>query len=316
MLYFDERLSANGAVSCASCHRPDAGWGDDLDLSFGFPPGTPHWRNTQTIINSAYLPKLGWAGEKTSYESQAKSAFGGITAQNLDSVLAEERLRQIPEYVEMFENVFGSADPTFENVLHAVAAFESTIVSTNVPFDAYLQGDTTALSDSALRGVELFVGAAGCSACHGGELLTDNSFHAIGVPNNPKFGTEPLRQVTLRYQNAARGIPEDLYRTIDTDLGLYYVTKQEIDKGKFRTPMLREVGQTGPYMHNGVFQTLEEVVDFYNEGGGEAENKSPLMRPLDLNAQELADLVAFLETVTGDSIIVEAPELPSYQVLK
>jgi cytochrome c peroxidase len=94
------------------------------------------------------------------------------------------------------------------------------------------------------------------------------------------------------------------------------VTKQEIDKGKFRTPMLREVGQTGPYMHNGVFQTLEEVVDFYNKGGGEAENKSPFMRPLGLNAQEIADLVAFLEAVTGDPIIVEAPDLPPYQVLK
>jgi cytochrome c peroxidase len=311
MLFLDDRLSAAGTLSCASCHQPSQGWGDGLDISFGFPPGTPRRRNSQTIINSRYLPKLFWAGEKSSLDAQAKSAFSGIAAQNLDSILAEERLRQIPEYVELFREAFGG-EPSFDDALYAVAAFESTINSTNVPFDAYLQGDASALSESALRGVELFVGQARCSVCHSGPLLTDNSFHAIGVPDNSRFGTDPLRQVTLRYQNSARGVPEDVYRTVDSDLRLSYVTKQDIDKGKFRTPMLLEVGQNGPYMHNGVFETLEGVVKFYNVGGGNAENKSPVIEPLDLDDQEIADLVAFLGAVTGDEILVDAPELPDY----
>ena len=314
LLFFDPRMSANSSISCASCHQPAQGWGEGLDINFGF-TNTPHWRNSQTIINSAYLSKLFWGGEKLSLEAQAKSAWTGATAQNLDPDLAEERMRQIPEYVRLFTVAFGSTGPSFDDALRAVAAFEATINSTNVPFDRYLEGDTSALSESAIRGAELFVGQAGCSACHSGPLLTDESFHALGVPDNPKFAQEPLRQITLRFQNRARGVSEDVYRTVDTDLGLFYTTKQEIDIDKFRTPMLREVGQTGPYMHNGVFATLEEVVQFYNAGGGSSPNKSPLIQSLGLDDQEVADLVAFLESLTGDPIIVEQPDLPDYEVL-
>ncbi len=311
LLFFDRRMSGNGLVSCASCHFPNAGWGDGNPLSLGY-PGTLHWRNSQTIINSAYQAKLFWAGEKTSLEAQAKSAWTGNIAGNLDSIMAEETMRQIPEYVQRFGDVFGADSPTFDDALRALAAFEATIVSRNVPFDRYMRGDQNALSDSALRGAELFSGKAGCIQCHGGPLFTDQSYHNIGVPKHPDFETDSLRQITMRYQHRARGVPEEVYRNADRDLGLYYTTKQDEDKGKFRTPPLREVGQTAPYMHNGVFTTLREVVEFYNQGGGSDPNKDPALRPLELEPDEISNLVTFLESLTGDPIIVQTPDLPEY----
>lgn len=311
LLFFDPRMSGNSGISCASCHQPSQGWGDGLALNFGY-PGTPHWRNSQTILNSVYHPKLFWAGESLSLESQAKSAWTGATAQNLDTTLAEERLRQIPGYVAMFEAAFGNSDPTFDDALRAIAAFEATIVSQNVPFDNYLNGDETALSESAQRGFQLFTGSAGCSACHSGALFTDQSAHSLGLPDHPAFETDPLRQITLRFQHFARGVPEDEYRAADGDLGLFYTTKNEEDKGKFRTPTLREVGQTGPYMHNGIFSTLDEVVQFYNDGGGDGQNRSNLLRPLSLSQSEMDDLVAFLLSLTGDEVLVDVPDFPDY----
>lgn len=314
ILFFDRRLSGNGFVACSTCHLPNAGWGDGNALSLGY-PGTLHWRNSQTIINTAYQSKLFWGGEKTSLEAQAKSAWTGNIAGNLDPIMAEETLRQIPDYVRRFQEVFGTESPTFDDALRALAAFEATVNSRNVPFDNYLRGNQDAMSDAALRGADLFVGKARCIECHGGPLFTDQSYHNTGVPKNPEFESDPLRQITLRYQHRARGVPEEVYRSADRDLGLYYTTKQDVDKGKFRTPPLREVGQTSPYMHNGVFETLEEVVEFYNEGGGENPNLDPLVRPLGLTADEIADVVAFLDSITGDRIIIQAPDMPEYAVM-
>ena len=180
-------------------------------------------------------------------------------AGNLDAAMAEERLRQMPAYVRRFKEIFGADAPSFGDALRAVAAFEATITSRNAPFDSYIEGDDTALSSGALRGAELFVGKAGCFQCHGGPLFSDQDFHNTGVPPNAEFESNPLRQITLRYQHRARGVPESVYRSADRDLGLYYTTKRDEDKGKFRTPSLREVELTGPYMHNGAFKTLEEV---------------------------------------------------------
>ncbi len=314
ILFFDRRMSGNGFVSCATCHSANVGWGDGNALSLGY-PGTLHWRNSQTIINTAYQAKLFWAGEKTSLESQAKSAWTGNIAGNLDPIMAEETMRQIPEYVERFREVFGTESPTFDDALRALAAFQATINSRNVPFDNYLRGNQNAMSDAALRGAGLFVGKARCIQCHGGPLFTDQSYHNTGVPQNPEFESDPLRQITLRYQHRARGVPEEVYRSADRDLGLYYTTKQDADKGKFRTPPLREVGQTGPYMHNGVFETLSEVVEFYNDGGGPNPNLDPLVRPLGLRPDEVADVVAFLESITGDPIVIQAPDMPEYAVM-
>ncbi|HKZ85256.1 MAG TPA: cytochrome c peroxidase [Anaerolineae bacterium] len=312
-LFFDQRMSGDGSTSCAICHVPELGWGSGSAISPGY-PGTSHWRNSQTVINSAYLPKLFWAGESLSLEKQAESAWTGNLAGNLDPAMAEERMRQIPEYVGVFEEVFG-APPNWGDALKAVAAFERTLVTQKVPFDAYAQGDRGALSAEALRGLALFQGKANCIACHNGPLFTDNSFHNLGVPRNPLYDSNINVQVALRYQHLSRGVPEEAYQAADRDLGLYYTTKREEDMGEFRTPPLRYVCYTAPYMHNGVLSTVEEVVAFYSAGGGDDPGKDPLMQPLDLTAPEQADLVAFLHSLCGDEIIIEAPELPPYAVI-
>ena len=317
LLFFDARLSGDASTSCASCHSPEDGWGDGGDLSRGY-PGTQHWRNSQTILNSAYYAKLFWAGEVPSLEAQARSAATGNVAGNGDTMMMEERLRQIPEYVKRFREVFGTPWPTIDDAWRAISAFERTVVSKakDVPFDRYMKGDKKALSDSAKRGLALFQGKAGCVQCHNGALLSDEDYHNVGVPKNPAFEEDPLRQITLRYQHVIRGVPESVYRKADRDLGLYYTTKRKADKGRFRTPSLRELKYTAPYMHNGAFFELEEVVDFYDEGGGEDANKSPLIKKLGLSDEEKEDLLAFLESLSSDKpLLMKPPELPPYAAM-
>jgi len=311
LLYFDPRMSADGSLSCNSCHSAATGYGATTAISFGG-PGTSHWRNAQTLINVGYYTKLNWEGAKKSIEQQNSGAWGGAVAGNLDSSLAEERLAQIPEYVERFRAVFGTPYPLWDDALKSVATYQRTITSQNVPFDAYLEGNEQAISGAAKRGYELFESKAGCIACHNGPLAGDDRYHATGIPQNPEFLNSPLKQITFRYEQWAKGATEDVYRTTSDDLGLYYVTKQAIDKGKFRTPSLRDLCYTAPYMHNGVLSSLEEVVAFYNQGGGDVFNKDQLLKPLNLTDVEQADLVAFLQSLCGDPITDEAPELPPY----
>ncbi|MEE9261097.1 MAG: cytochrome c peroxidase [Dehalococcoidia bacterium] len=313
LLMFDNRMSGNESTACTGCHVPDSGWGDGGQISRGY-PGTSHWRNSQTIVNSAYLQKLFWAGEALSLEQQAQSAWTGNLAGNLDPVMAEERMAQIPEYVRLFQEAFGTK-PNWMDALRAVGTFERTVVTQNVPFDAFAKGDKEALSKKAKEGLMIFQGKAKCIECHNGPLFTDESYHNIGVGKSPVFDREPDAQVALRWQHFARGVPEEVYRAADRDLGLYYTTKRDEDRGKFRTPPLRYLCYTEPYMHNGVFATLEEVVDFYDQGGGEDPGKDPLMTPLDLSSGEKEALVEFLQSLCGDEILMEDPELPDYEVL-
>lgn len=317
LLFFDARLSGDASTSCASCHSPESGWGDGGDLSRGY-PGTQHWRNSQTILNSAYYAKLFWAGESTSLEAQARSAATGNVAGNGDTMMMEERLRQVPEYVGRFREVFGTPWPTIDDAWRAISAFERTVVSRakDVPFDRFMKGDAKALSEGAKRGLALFQGKAGCVQCHNGALLSDEDYHNIGVPKNPAFEEDPLRQITLRYQHVIRGVPESVYRKADRDLGLFYTTKREADKGRFRTPSLRELKYTAPYMHNGAFFELDEVIDFYDEGGGQDANRSPLIRKLGLTDEEKEDLLAFLESLSSDEpLLMKPPELPPYAAM-
>ncbi len=312
LLYFDARFSGDGSISCNSCHpASDGSWGVSSPISFGY-PGSTHWRNASTIINSAYYSKLNWDGGRTSLESQNSGAWGGAVAGNMDSALAEERLALIPGYVERFREVFGTDYPTWNQALLALATFERTIVSQNVPFDAFLDGDQEAISEAAQAGYELFTGKANCIACHNGPLISDDSFHVLGVPEAPEFSDSPLYQITFRFEQWAKGVTEEDYNTATADFGLYYVTKMESDRGAFRTPGLRDVCYTAPYMHNGIFTTLDEVVAFYNQGGGRGPNIDPLLQPLNLTAEEQLNLVAFLQSLCGDKITMEAPSLPEY----
>lgn len=317
LLFFDARTSGDVSTSCAACHLPQLGWGDGGDLSRGY-PGTQHWRNSQTILNSAYYRKLFWAGESTSLEGQADSALTGNLAGNVEPDTLEERLAQAPEYVRRFKQVFGTSRPQYPDVLKAIAAFERAVpVSRDTPFDRYVRGDRKALSAGSLRGMRLYQTKARCIQCHDGPLMSDEDYHALGLPENEQFQEDPLRQIALRYQFYSRGVHDARdYRTAGTDLGLYFQTLRPADTGKFRTPSLRELVHTAPYMHNGVFFSLEEVVDFYDAGGGPGRGKSPLLKPLRLTAAEKQDLIAFLKDLSGKPILVTPPPLPEYKVAR
>jgi len=192
-LFWDGRLSGNGSMPCSACHLPDVGWGTGGPISFGY-PGTQHWRNSQTILNSAYYNKGFWEGSVTSLESQAPAAAGGAVAGNGDGSMMEMRLRFVPEYVEDFKAVFGTEWPHVANAWEAIAAYQRTIVTdaSKVPFDRYLAGDTDAMSDAAKRGMDIYNGKASCISCHNGALASDQKFYNIGVPAAEEFESDPL----------------------------------------------------------------------------------------------------------------------------
>ncbi len=311
LLYFDRRMSGDGSVSCNTCHSSSTGFAATSRISMGG-TGTSHWRNSMSLLNAGYYTRYNWEGAATSIEAQNAGAWSGAVAGNLDSALAEERLAQVPEYRQRFREAFGAPYPTWGNALKALASYQRTLNSRNVPFDMFLEGDTTALSESATRGYDLFQGKAGCIQCHHGPLLSDLSHHALGVPRNEELVTSPLRQITFRYEQAIKGVPRPVYDQATADYGLYYLTKRLEDRGSFKTPTLREISRTAPYMHNGVFERLEEVVEFYDRGGGEHRNKDPRLRPLELSDQEKRDLIAFLESLSGDPIVEPVLDSPPY----
>jgi cytochrome c peroxidase len=313
LLYFDSRLSGDGSLSCADCHNPELGFGDSAEFSRGY-PSTKHWRNSQTIVNSAYLQNgLHWDGSVPSLIDQVPGAMGTPFGHNINVTLAEERLRQVPEYVGRFQQIWNEP-PNIENIAMAIAAFERTLISADSPLDRFIGGDVDALTPSAIRGLQLFSGKANCVACQGGGLATDEDFHNTSVPRNPELFADPEREITFRTAMRGFGVPEDIYMSFERDPGRYAVTGDESDLGAFRTPPLRYLAYTAPYMHNGIFYTLEEVVEFYNNGGTEDVfgTKSPLIKPLGLSDSEKADLVAFLNAMSGTEIIVDIPDLPDY----
>ncbi len=311
LLYFDPRMSADAAISCNTCHPAHTGYTARTPVSVGG-TGTSHWRNANGLYNVAFFDKFNWDGARSSIEEQNDGAWNGAVAGNLDVDLAEERLAQIPGYVTRFRREFGTPQPTWNDAMRAVGAYQRTIVSRNVHFDRFLRGDATAISEAARRGYSLYTGKAGCIRCHDGALLSDDRYHATGVPQNPDFFNSPLKQITFRYEQVANGVPREVYDATRDDLGLYYVTKRQEDIGRFRTPSLRELVHTAPYMHNGVFKTLVDVVSFYNTGGGTTARQSGLLKPLTLSDQEQADLIEFLRSVSGDLQADRPPELPPY----
>ncbi|MEL6520846.1 MAG: cytochrome c peroxidase [Pseudomonadota bacterium] len=316
MLFFDARLSGDGSTACVDCHDPDYGWSDGSELARGY-PGTKHWRNSQSIVNVGYVGGgLHWDAGLASLNDQVIDAMGAGFVSNIDTVLAEERLRQIPDYVSRFKAIWGET-PNMPRIAEAIATFEMSLISENSPYDQYMAGQRSALSQDALRGLELFNGKANCSSCHNGKLMSDMQFHNVSVPPNPSLAEDPLRQVTFRYLMRNLDVEPEIYDALDRDPGRYLSTKDPQDLGKFRTPPLRYLKYTAPYMHNGVFYTLEEVVEFYNVGGTQDvfQTKSPLLQPLNLSRQEKQALVAFLESMSGSEIKVKQPELPDYEAL-
>jgi len=281
-LYFDPRLSGNNLFSCATCHNPTLGFADGLPRFLGGPTAKEGGRHSPTIINCAYNEFQFWDGRVATLEEQA---LGPIQNPNeMFETLANvvRKLSGIPEYVNAFKEVFGTGI-TADGIAKAIASFERTIVFSNSPFDKYMQGDEKAMNESAKRGMSLFMGKAECIKCHNGPNFTDNKFHNIGVPTEV-----PLKE----------------------DLGRYNVTKKDSDKGAFKTPTVRNITDTAPYMHNGFFPTLFEVVQFYNGGGGRSENKSPDIHGLNLTGEEVNDLIEFMKALTGELVQIKYDAIP------
>jgi cytochrome c peroxidase len=278
LLYFDRRLSVDQTVACASCHGPGDAFTDGQPVSTGV-GGQKGGRSAPTVINSAYNPEQFWDGRAPSLEEQAKGPIANPIEMANTHAEVVRRLQASDGYRDRFHAAFGSEEITIDRVGQAIATFERTILSGNSPFDRFQAGDRQALSPPQQRGMQLFSGKAQCLSCHSGFNFTDGQFANTGV-----------------------GMDKS-----SPDWGRYAVTKREEDRGAFRTPTLREIAHTGPYMHDGSLKTLEEVVGFYNQGGirqlrDGSPNRwlDPRIRPLNLTGQETADLVEFLGALSGE----------------
>jgi cytochrome c peroxidase len=305
LLFFDPQLSADGSLACVSCHLPDQGWATATPLSPAYPSNKER-RNSPTLLNVAYNNLLLWDGRAKDLEKLSLVPIQNPLHMNHNLYFLIEKLNEVPDYVERFQKVFGTR-VTGEGIGKALGAFQRTLVTQDSPFDRYLKGDQQALSEAAMRGLALFQGKARCALCHNGPTFADGNFYNLGVPS-PPYMNDPKVQATIRFDVQRMRAGE--YRNAKEDLGRFLVTKKEQDKGLFRTPTLRHVTQTAPYMHNGALATLAEVIDFYDQGGGDMAEKSPLMQPLGLTPQEKADLLAFLQALTGELPNIATPTPP------
>lgn len=304
MLFFDRRLSGDGTMSCAVCHIPDQAYSDGREISGAYPTNK-HWRNTPSLLNAAYLQVFLWDGRSDSLAQQAQGPLESPFEMNADLEFITAKLAEIPEYQSLFQAAFGS-EVNSERILTALAAFEQSLTVADSPFDRYLAGDKQALDALALTGMQLFFGPrGGCSQCHSGPLLTDQKFYQLGVAESEPLRNDPQHRGTRRYMLAVQGLPMQ-----ESDPGRYRLSKNPAEMGAFRTPPLRQVAATGPYMHNGSLQTLADVVRFFSQGGQEQAAKTPGLTARNFTQDEQAALVAFLESLSGTVPEFRRPRLP------
>ncbi len=282
-LYFDKRLSSDNSVACATCHDPAKGWTDNLPVSVGV-GGKKGGRSAPTIINRVFSEAQFWDGRAPSLEAQAVGPIANPIEMNLPHAEAVKKISDIAGYKPLFKAAFKDETVTIERIGKAIASFERTIVSGNSPFDKFEAGDKTALSESAQRGRELFRDPVKgrCSICHAGANFTDEKFHNLGVgADQPDWQKNHAGQMDH--------------------------TKKPEDLGKYKTPTLRNIADTAPYMHDGSEATLEAAVEFYVKGGIKNPNLDPEMKPLELTDQEKADLVEYLKALSGEVTKVTPP---------
>ena len=278
-LFFDPRLSDSNQMSCATCHNPSFSWTDGLPISIGR-NNKKMTRATPTILNVAYSRKFFWDGRARSLEEQAVGPIKSAIEMNQSMEVLVDELKSIIGYRKMFEKAYPGEGITETTIGKALATYERTIVSGfNSPFDRWLKGDQKAMSKSAQNGFKLFDGKARCSVCHSGPNFTDGSFHNIGLNNG-------------------------------NDMGRFEFVKVASLKGAFKTPTLRNVSNTAPYMHNGELKTMEDVIDHYIDGGKGKANVSPDMKAIKLSKQEKADLIEFLDALSETGTPVTFPILP------
>lgn len=291
-LFFDPRLSGSGQIACASCHDPELGWADGRAVSYGHERQLLR-RNAPSLVNTAYATSWFWDGRAASLEDQAMAVIHNPQEMKGDKDQIVRTIAADPVYPPLFREAFGDEKVTFKRITQALATYERSVTTEGyTPFDRFLRGEKDALSDAAVRGLHLFRTKARCLNCHNGPNFTDNKFHNLGLTY---YGREL------------------------EDLGRYNVTKDPQDVGKFRTPSLRNVARTAPYMHNGLFD-LDGVINMYDAGMGEQRRpekfkddplfpvKSPHIRPLGLNQREKEDLKAFLHSLTERRRRVRVPK--------
>lgn len=277
-LYFDPRLSAASAQSCASCHNPGFGWGDGLAVGVGHGMAKLN-RRSPTVLNAAWGAIFMWDGRAASLEEQALGPIQSASEMNMPIDQLVDRLAAIPAYRPLFDTAFPGEGLAQDTLAKAIAAYERTIVSEQAPFDAWIEGDEQAISEQAKRGFVLFNTKGQCSSCHEGWNFTNDGFQDIGLPS-ADIGRGKYLPDIVKMQHA------------------------------FKTPGLREIDSRGPYMHDGSLATLEDVIAHYDQGGIDRPSRSDLMKPLGLTSQEKADLVAFLKTLTSNLSPTAVPTLP------
>jgi cytochrome c peroxidase len=312
-LFLDRRLSVNGTLSCAMCHVPEQGFALNESRTAVGHEGKTLRRNSPTLLNVAFAGPFFHDGREpdlalqpidvlTNPDEMAMPSLGAIAA----------RVRTLAPYDVLFERAFGEP-PTVWTVGRALAAYLQTLVSGNSPFDRWhLGGDDEAMSEPAIRGFELFTGAAGCVQCHtvaeDHALFRDGAFHDTGLGRIASMVRSTSRapvQVELApglFVPVERSVVQSVGDPVPNDLGRYEVSGDPADRWRFKTPGLRNVALTAPYMHDGSFSTLTQVLEFYRRGGHPYPDIDPLIRPLDLDDTQIDDLVAFLESLTGDNI--------------
>lgn len=306
LLFFDPILSGNNKRACASCHKPELAFTDGNNKSIGFDSKTKISRNAPTLLNAAYQKLYFHDGRTLNLEEQARSVFNNVFEMNISGEEITKKLKQSPEYVHLFQAAFkGRIDTTltFYAVMKCLAEYIKTLDSKNSRFDKYIKGDRSQLNKSEINGYNLFAGKALCGSCHFYPLFNglvppmfnDNEFEVVGTP------------------------ADSLNRILDPDPGRENITHVGIHHAAFKTPGLRNLGLTAPYMHNGIYRTLDQVLDFYNKGGGaqlkhKVENQTLPFDSLGLNKTELNEIKQFLLSLSDTAGTQRRPKkLPAFK---
>lgn len=280
LLFFDKRLSKNNSIACATCHMPTLAFSDGQPVSTGI-HHQQGGRSAPSSINRAFSSAQFWDGRAITLEAQSVGPFINPIEHGFadhDELVA--KLNSIKGYKPLFQKTFGDEEITIERVGKSIASFQRTVLSGNSSYDRFdYGGEEDAISQSAKKGLKIFLGKARCTRCHSGFNFTDEKFHNIGID----------------------------WDTEQVDLGRYHVTKNPDEIGAFKTPTLREISRTAPYMHNGRFATLMDVIEFYNKGGIKNPHQDGTIIPLNLTQQEKKDLLEYLQSLNGEGHPIEPP---------
>ncbi len=275
VLFFDPRLSSSGKISCATCHKPELNWTDGMERSIGHDSAI-NKRNSPTIQNAWFYKRLFWDGRARDLEDQVFAPINSESEMHGDMRELPAQLRRIKGYVALFDSAYGDPAIDPDRIAHAIATFEKTIVGGKSRFDEFLEGNKNALTNNELKGLHLFRTKTGCMNCHHGPMLTDNLFHRTDLAFGP------------------------------ADDGLYKVTQKEEDKGKFKTPSLRDVMRTGPWLHDGSHDDIRRIIALYQKGSF----INHLIKGFGHNSRDSKALIDFLKAISAPPVPFEKPVLP------